>query len=500
VTGRFDAVIVGGGTAGCVLAARIAAARPDASVLLLEAGPDLRADPPREIREGWGMTRDFDWGYQAEPDATGNIEDLRRLRLLGGTSNLVRFALRGSPADYDGWRALGNPGWGWDDVLPAFRRLEADAEFGDRPWHGADGPIPVTRYPALEGTEVHRAAIGALAGSGFEPVEDHNAPGALGFGALPMSARDGLRVSTVGAYLPLGATPPNLAIRAESQVANVRLDGTRAHGVTLVDGSAIEAELVIVATGTYGSPTVLMRSGIGPANDLEPLGIEVVVDLPGVGQNLADHPGVDVDAGYEGEVRSAPRLHSIATFRSGLAAPDDAPDLLLWVAEPIAVAGGTPAFEIDPVLMTPRSRGWVRLRSSDPLDPPRIRLPGLDGEGDVERLVEAYERAWEVANRPELRAVCRAPVGPDHHGGDLRAAIRAAVYSYPHVVGTCAMGPDPALGAVVDPGGRVHGIDGLYVVDASIMPTQVSGFSHLVTIMIAEKLAPEIAAAAGRGR
>ena len=161
----FDVVVVGGGAAGCVVAARLAESG-SRSVLLLEAGPDLRAEPPEEVRDGWRMTRDFDWGYASEPNEFGEVQKLRRAKLLGGTSSIVRFALRGSPADYDEWEALGNPGWGFEGVLPYLRRLEADLDFGDRTWHGANGPIPVTRYADMERTDVHLAALEALDGSG----------------------------------------------------------------------------------------------------------------------------------------------------------------------------------------------------------------------------------------------------------------------------------------------------------------------------------------------
>jgi choline dehydrogenase-like flavoprotein len=224
---------------------------------------------------------------------------------------VTRFAVRGSPADYDGWEAIGNTGWGFGDVLPYFNRLETDADFGDQPWHGNDGPILVDRYLDLEPTEVGAAALNAMEGVGFPLVVDHNQPGAVGAGPMPMSSRGGLRVTTADAYLPLGHTPQNLTIRPDSQVACLVFDGIRASGVRLVDGSTVQAGWIALSAGTYGSPPILMRSGIGPAEHLRSVGVPVRVNLPGVGENLADHPAVDLEPDYRGppgKVRSCIRL------------------------------------------------------------------------------------------------------------------------------------------------------------------------------------------------
>ena len=482
---EFDTVVLGGGAAGCVVAARLSAATSQ-SVLLLEAGPDLRANVPENFRDGWRIPREFDWGYASEPDVHGVRTDLRRGRLLGGTSWVTRFAVRGSPADYDEWEAIGNEGWSWEQVLPAFRNLEADVDFGDEPWHGKAGPIPVDRYRQLEPTEIHAAALEAIEAVGFPRVEDHNRPGAVGLGPMPMSSREGVRVTTADAYVPLGRTPANLTIRPDAQVSHVRLQGNRATGVLLVDGTIIDASRVVLCAGTYGSPAILLRSGIGPADHLRTVGVPVRLDLPGVGANLADHPGLDVDPGYRGVARDAPILHSVATFHSAAALSDAPPDLMLWVLDP----RGDPArFEIEVVLLKPRSRGSVRLRSADPAEAPRIDLPGVREFSGVDRLAEGYRRARAVASRPEVRRLCAEPLPPEIGGTDeLRKFIRENAYSVPHVVGTCAMGASPEDGAVVDPTGRVHGTHGLFVADASIMPDVPSGFPHMATIMIAERL------------
>jgi choline dehydrogenase len=488
----FDVVIVGGGAAGCVVAARLAES-PSRSVLLVEAGPDLRAGLPAGFSDGWRLPRGFDWGYVSEPDGRGVAEDLRRGKLVGGTSWLTRFAVRGSPADYDGWAGLGNAGWGFTEVLPYFRQLEADADFGDQPWHGDSGPVPVTRYPGVELTEASAAGLAALEAAGFPLIDDHNRPGAVGAARMPMSSRDGIRVTTADAYLPVGSTPPNLTIRPGAQVADVLFEGGRAAGVRLLGGPVIEAGWVVLCAGTYGTPPILMRSGIGPAGHLRAHGIDVRVDLPGVGAKLADHGGVDIDCGYRGPARTAPILHLLATFHSSGTSSSEAPDLMLWLSDPL---GDPPVFEIDVGLLRPRSRGSVRLRSADPADPPSIELPGLRDPSDTERLAEACRRGLEVAGHNQIRRLCPGPPAPQPRSDeDLRDLIHASGYSFPHVTGACAMGPRPDDGAVVDAAGRVHGTDRLTVADASIIPNATSAFTHIPTVMLAERLSEQLTAA-----
>jgi choline dehydrogenase len=489
---RFDILIVGAGASGCVLARRLAD-RGGRTVALLEAGPDLRAAAPAILHDGWNLPSGPewpDWGYSSAPRSDGTTPNVRRGRLLGGTSWLTRFAVRGAASDFDEWVAAGNPGWSFDNVLPAFRRLETDLEFGGDAGHGSDGPLPVTRYPDLPISDVHAAALEALAGAGFRATDDMNSPDPIGFGRMPMSTRDGQRVTTLDAWLPTGWSSPNLTIRPESSVDRVVLEGDRAVGVRLADRTEIRADTVVLCAGVYGSPAILLRSGVGPEAHLREVGVPVAVDLPGVGANLADHPAVDLDTGWRGSGSDGPILHSIAMYRSSLAAGGDGPDMLFWLTDPDSPDAG---FDLGPILLRPRSRGSVRLRSTDPEEPPIIHLPDLDDPSDVDRLIEGYQRGVELANHPALRAagVASPPARPK-----LAAAtgeiVRGTHHSIPHTVGTCSMGRDPSDGAVVDARGRVHGVRGLAVVDASIMPNAPSGFPHVITIMVAEQLAPTL--------
>lgn len=484
----FDVVVVGAGASGCVVAARLAKA-VGRSVLLIEAGPDLRHDTPSSLHDGWQLNRDFYWSIQSETDELGSRANIPRCSLVGGTSWMTRFAVRGSPADFDEWVGLGNPGWSFDDVLPFFNRIEADSDFGEQPYHGSSGPIPVDRYLELGRTEVHDAAVKGIAAIGFPAVDDHNRPGALGVGPMPMSSVKGRRVSTADAYLPGALTPGNLVVISDTLVARVLFERSRAIGVQLADGKVIEAGWVVIAAGVFGSPSLLMRSGIGPADHLRSLEIAPLIDLPGVGENLADHPGTDVDCGYDGPGRSEPILHSIATFHSPGSSADAPPDLMLWVADPIDEPGDAPAFVIDVVLLKPESRGSVRLRSADAQSEPLVELPRFRHGPDLDRLVEGFQMALEVANGPEMASFCHTDPSIRREGtGEIREAIRHNSWSVPHFVGTCSMGLAKNRGAVVDEAGRVHDTERLSVVDASIIPIAPSGFTHIPTIMIAERL------------
>lgn len=494
---RADVVIVGAGSAGCVLAARLSEER-ERDVVLLESGPDYPtpADLPPEIRSGLRPVFTHDWGFRAETALDGRVLDANRARIVGGCSATnAALAVRGRPADYDAWAALGCDGWSFAEVLPFFRRLEHDLDFDDEA-HGQDGPFPIRRPAPDELAPIQRAFLGACADAGFPVVADHNAPGAAGAGLPPMNLVDGVRQSTALTYLARARARANLSVRSDALVDRIELAGTAAVGVRLAGSDElVEADRVILAAGSYGSPAILLRSGVGPAGHLRSVGVDPVLDRPGVGANLTEHPLMP----NVFEALTPPRSGD-AVFQALLTAPSATADGLydlhvLPLFNPPELQGDPPVLVILTGVMTPRSRGSVRLRSTDPRDAPKIDLGLFTHDADLPRMLDAMRIAQRLATSDPLRELVGTRVMPAATAVDddaLAAAVRAGCEIYHHPVGTCRMGSSGDADAVVDPRGEVYGLDGVSVVDASIMPVIPAANTNLPTIMLAERCAARL--------
>jgi choline dehydrogenase len=467
-------------------------------VLLLEAGPDYPdvAALPEEIASSRSPAYTHDWGYFSESGVLGRAIHLPRGKLVGGCSATnATAAVRGAtPGDYDEWTASGGPDWSFAAVLPFFRRLEDDADCRDDR-HGQGGPLPIRRARPEELTLLQRAFQGACRAAGYQFVADHNAPGVAGVGPWPRNDLGGIRQSAALAYLLPARARPNLTVRGGAAVDRVIFDGRRAVGFRLAgSGETIRGARVILAAGAYGSPAILLRSGLGPAEDLQTLGIPVLEHLPGVGQNLIDHPLLAVEFASRESAEQHPWFQVLLTCGSSATVPGY--DLHIFAAGPSARPEGT-LFALLTSLVKPLSRGRLRLRSADPCAAPEIDPGYFSHPADLPRMAEAVRLARRLACTRPLAELVRHELFPGpgvaDTDADLAAAIRERVETYHHPVGTCRMGPAGDASAVVDRRGRVHGVAGLWVIDASIMPTIPAANTHVPTLMVAERCAAWLA-------
>lgn len=509
---QYTDIIVGSGSSGAVIAARLTE-DPSRRVLLIEAGPDYPdpEDLPRDLRNGlYPSLVEHDWGYQAEA-VPGREIPLARGRVVGGTSAVNScLAVRPDPEDFAEWVGLGNEGWSWSEVLPYFVRLEDDKDFG-APLHGKGGPIPVWRWQDEQLIPLQKALLDACVGLGFPKVEDHNAPGATGVGPLAQNLDGTRRISTAIAYLEPVRKNPNLEIRPDTLVDRVLIEGGRAVGVrVLTDGVAeeIRGDRVVLSAGAIGTPPILLRSGVGPAEKLRALGVAPVADLPGVGANLLDHPTCLITLRPRPGVydESLPGTQIVLQYTAPGSAEENDMQIYLFshvdlndYAKDVKDQIGTAyVFMISAGVERPHSVGEVSLTSADPAEAPVIRFNFLSDPEDRRRLREGMRLAWRIAQTPQLRVLSlgRSVPSADVIEDDdaLDAFMLATVGTHFHPVGTARMGAAGDPGAVVDAHLRVHGVPGLRVADASVMPTIVRANTNLTCIMIGERAAEWLAA------
>jgi choline dehydrogenase len=504
-----DYVIVGAGSAGCVVANRLGE-DPDVRVAVIEAGPpDDHPNIHMPFAFGLNLTSDWDWALFSEPEPGLDYRRnyLPRGRVLGGSSSLnAMIYIRGNPADFDGWAALGNDGWGYEDVLPYFKRAE-DNERGANRWHGVGGPLAVSESRSMH--PIVESFVEACEQVGIPRNEDLNGATQEGAGRFQVTQRDGRRCSTAVAYLHPAAERGNVEVLTDTRVHRILFEGTRAVGVEAIRNGTLETiraeREVILCAGTYHSPQLLMLSGVGPAPDLAAVQVECFHDLP-VGHNLQDHLMLsfvvftdkgslismatpEAFAQYEAEGRGPITSNggeggAFVRTRDGLDAPDVQFHMggMLLHEEFLGVPFDD-AYTFGPAVVKPSSRGRVTLRSPVPHARPRIVHNYLQTEEDRRSMIDGVRLNLEIHAAPALREWRRSDFLVPKSGSeeDIMDFVQRRGHTVYHPVGTCAMG------SVVDAELRVLGLEGLRVVDASVMPAITRGNTNAATIMIGEK-------------
>jgi choline dehydrogenase len=495
-----DIIVVGGGSSGAALVHRLSA-DPSLRVLLLEAGISGEQDPAVISPGRWTslIGSSYDWAYRTEPEAGMDERTIAfpRGKALGGTSviNAMIF-VRGDRRSFDRWQQLGNAGWGYDDVLPLFKRLERN-DSGAAEYRGADGPLAVSH--CFDPHLAHRAFLAAAIQNGFKADArfDFNGPFPNGVaGYYQKNILDGRRHSAAAAFLEPAMSRGSVEVRTSAQVTRLLVEGTRTVGVEYVrEGRREEvraARGVVLCGGVVETPKLLMLSGIGPADHLRSHGIRVVADVPGVGQNLQDHVKLAIRWNGKSELPASSVTAGLFTHSSSAAAGSGTrpPDLQFHVGSGADQPDRFVTIAVS--LVQPASRGEIRLRSADPLAAPIIRARYLSERADVDALIRGIDLArWfgEAAAFEPVRGDEVEPGKAVTAPAEREAYVRRASDTIGHAAGTCRMGPDGDALAVVDPRLRVRGVEGLWIADASIMPEVVNATPHAACVMIGEKCA-----------